>query len=110
MQMNTEIKGSHVEITDKIRDYIGKKMPRLDFAKDYLIDLLFHFSQEKSQYRLEANINFRWGSAIHVGEDSYDIFEGIDRLFDKMELKVSKEKKRVQDHKGHETMRTTEGE
>ena len=108
--MNTEIKGSHVEITDQIRDYIGKKMPRLDFAKDYVIDLLFHFSQEKSQYKLEANINFRWGSAIHVGADSFDIFQGIDRLFDKMELKVSKEKKRVQDHKGHDSVRMAEGE
>lgn len=108
--MNTEIKGSHVEITDKIRDTIGRKMPRLDFAKDYLIDLLFHFSQEKSLYKLEANINFRWGTSIHVGAESFDIFEGIDRLFDKMELKVTKEKKRIQDHKGHESVRTAEGE
>jgi len=98
--MNTEIKGVHVEITEKIRDYVGKKLQRLEFAKDYLIDLLFHFSQEKSLYKLEANINFRWGHSIHVGEEGFDIFEGIDKLFDKMELKISKEKKRVQDHKG----------
>lgn len=106
--MNTEIKGAHVEITDKIRDYVDKKMQRLDFAKDYLIDLLFHFSQEKSQYKLEVNINFRWGNSIHVGEDSFDIFEGIDKLLDKMELKIIKEKKKIQDHKGSDTVRTAE--
>jgi len=100
--MNTEIKGVHIEIDDKIRTYIDKKMRRLSFAKDYLIDLLFHFSHDKSLYRLEANINFRWGQAIHVGVDGFDIFEGIDKLFDKMKLKISKEKKRIQEHKAHE--------
>jgi len=35
-----------------------------------------------------------------VGEEGFDILEGIDKLFDKMELKISKEKKRVQEHKG----------
>ena len=98
--MNTEIKGVHVEINDKIRDYVSKKMQRLEFAQDYLIDLLFHFSQEKSLYKLEANINFRWGQSIHVGEEGFDILEGIDKLFDKMELKISKEKQKVMDHKG----------
>ncbi len=98
--MNTEIKGVHVEITEQIRDFVDKKLQRLEFAKDYLIDLLFHFSQEKSLYKLEANINFRWGQSIHVGEEGFDILEGIDKLFDKMELKISKEKKRVQEHKG----------
>jgi len=98
--MNTEIKGVHVEITDQIRDFVDKKMQRLEFAKEYLIDLLFHFSQEKSLYKLEANINFRWGHSIHVGEEGFDILEGIDKLFDKMELKISKEKKNVQEHKG----------
>lgn len=100
--MNLEIKGIHVEITDKIREYIGKKLPRLDFAKDHLIDLLLHVSHEKSLYRLKANLNFRWGRSIHVAADSFDVFEGIDRLFDKMELKILKEKKKIQDHKAHE--------
>jgi putative sigma-54 modulation protein len=100
--MNLEIKGIHVEITDTMRDYIDKKMPRLDFAKEHLIDLLLHFSHEKSLYRLEANLNFRWGHSIHVGEEGFDIFEGIDKLFDKIEQKILKEKKKIQNHKVHD--------
>jgi putative sigma-54 modulation protein len=100
--MNLEIKGAHVEITEKIRSYIDKKMPRLDFAKDFLIDLLLHFSQEKSLYRLEANLNFRWGHSMHVGEDSFDIYEGLDKLFDKLEQTILKEKTKIQNHKVHE--------
>ena len=36
---------------------------------------------------------------------SFDIFEGIDKLFDKLELKVVKEKKKIQDHKGQDSVR-----
>jgi putative sigma-54 modulation protein len=106
--MNTEIRGVHVEITDTIREYIDKKMHRLDFAKEYLVDLLFSFAQEKSQYQVEVNINFRWGNSTHVGVASFDMFEGIDKLFDKMELKIIKEKKKIQNHKGQDSVRGVE--
>jgi ribosome-associated translation inhibitor RaiA len=39
---------------------------------------------------------------------SFDVFEGIDKLFDKIELKVLKEKNKIQDHKGHDTVRSGE--
>jgi len=106
--MNIDIKGVHVEITDKMRDYIDKKLHRLEFVAEHIIDLLVFVSQEKSQYNLEANINFRWGNSNHMRAKSFDIFEGIDKLFDKVELKVLKEKNKIQDHKGHDSVRSGE--
>jgi putative sigma-54 modulation protein len=106
--MNIEIKGVHVEITDKIRDYIDKKLHRLEFVAEHIIDLLVFVSQEKSQYNLEANINFRWGNSDHMRAKSFDVFEGIDKLFDKVELKVLKEKNKIQDHKGQDSVRSGE--
>ena len=38
--MKVEIKGIHLEVTDRIRGYLDAKMPRLDFGKDKIIDLL----------------------------------------------------------------------
>jgi len=106
--MNIEIKGVHVEITDEMREYIDKKLHRLEFVAEYIIDLLVFVSQEKSQYNFEANINFRWGHSNHMRAKSFDIFEGIDKLFDKVELKVLKEKNKIQDHKGHDSVRSGE--
>jgi putative sigma-54 modulation protein len=103
--MNIDIKGVHIEVTDKLREYIDKKLHRLDFVSDYIIDLLVFLSQEGSQYSLEVTVNFRWGNTIHIQVKNFDIFEGIDKLFDKLELKVVKEKKKVQDHKGHDSVR-----
>ena len=106
--MNIDIKGVHVEITEQMREYIDKKLPRLDFVAEHIIDLLVFFSQEGSQYSLEATINFRWGNSNHIRVKSFDIFEGIDKLFDKLELKVVKEKNKIQDHKGHDSVRSGE--
>ncbi len=106
--MNIEIKGIHVEITDKMRDYIDKKLHRLEFVAEHIIDLLVFVSQEKRRYNLEANINFRWGNSNHMRAKSFDIFEGIDKLFDKVEMKVLKEKNKIQDHKGHDSVRSGE--
>ena len=103
--MNIDIKGVHVEISDKIQEYIDKKLHRLDFVSEHIIDLLVFLSQEGSQYSLEATMNFRWGNSNHVRVKSFDVFEGIDKLFDKVELKVLKEKNKIQDHKGHDSVR-----
>ncbi|MBN2552699.1 MAG: ribosome-associated translation inhibitor RaiA [Spirochaetales bacterium] len=106
--MNIDIKGVHVEITDKIREYIDRKLHRLDFVAEHIIDLLLFVSQEGSQYSLEATINFRWGNSNHMRVKNFDIYEGVDKLFDKLELKVLKEKNKIQEHKGLDTVRSPE--
>ena len=106
--MNTEIKGIHLEVNDRIRDYVDKKLQRLDFAKDHIVDCLLSFAKEKHLFKLEATLNFRWGSSVHVGVDGFDLDQGIDLLFDKLEAKVEKEKSKIQEHRRKEAARVPE--
>lgn len=106
--MNLEIKGVHCEVDDTTRDYIDKKMQRIDFAKDYMVDFLLTFVKEKSLYKLEATINLRWGSAIHVSVDDFDMLHGIDILYDKLEIKIGKEKEKIKEHHKKEAAREKE--
>jgi putative sigma-54 modulation protein len=96
--MKVEIKGIHLEVTERIRGYLDAKLPRLDFAKDHIIDLLLSLTREKSLFKAEATINFRWGASKHVGVEGFDLDSGIDELFDKMEAVMLKEKSRVKEH------------
>ncbi len=96
--MKVEIKGIHVDITDRIRTYLDSKLPRLDFARDLIVDLLLNVSREKSLYALEATANFRRGASKHVGVQAFDLLPGIDELFDKVEALMEKEKSRIQEH------------
>jgi len=106
--MNFDIKGVHVEITDEIRDFVEKKTQRLDFASDHIVDLIFTISQEKRQFSIDANVHFRWGTSKHLSASSFDIFEGIDQLVDKMERMINKEKEKIQEHKGQDSVRSDE--
>ncbi len=95
--MHVEIKGVHLEVTDQMKEHIEKRLPHLDYAKDMIIDLLITVTKDKG-YSVDATINFRWGSSAHISAASFDVFEGVDALFHKIDTKVSKEKQRIQDH------------
>jgi putative sigma-54 modulation protein len=96
--MTTDIRGVHLEISQRTRDYIDKKLPRLAFAEDLVTDLLLAVSREKNLYKVEATVNFRWGTSTHIHVEGFELTEGIDALFDKLEPKIEKEKNKVKDH------------
>lgn len=96
--MHIEIKGVHIDVTDNMKEYIDKKLQKLDYAKEFIIDLLFTITKEKKGFRIEVTINFRWGAQAHIKTNAFDVYEGIDKLLSKMEHKVSKEKEKIQEH------------
>jgi putative sigma-54 modulation protein len=96
--MNVEVKGVHLEITEGIRSYIDAKLPRLDFAKDLIVDCLLTLTKEKNLFKVDATVNFRWGASTHVGVQGFDVNRGIDDLFDKLDSKIEKEKSRIKEH------------
>ena len=98
--MHVDIKGVHYHVSDNTRDFIDKKMEKLDFAKDYIMNLHFTITKDTNGFRVEANVSFRWGRPSHLTEESYELWEAIELLFDKLYIKVKKEKEKVQDHKG----------
>jgi len=96
--MKLEVKGIHLEVTERIQQYIDAKMPRLDFAKDLIVDFLLTLTREKNLFKVDTTINFRWGSTIHMGVENFNLNTGIDDLFDRLEAKVEKEKSKIQEH------------
>lgn len=96
--MHIDIRGVHLDITSKMKEHIDKKLHRLDFAEEMIIDLLFTVTMEKSSYKIEVTINFRWGTSAHISTDAFDFLVGVDNLFDKVEAKVIKEKEKIKQH------------
>ena len=96
--MNVDVKGVHLDVSKRIHDYLNKKLKRLSYAEDLIVDMLFTLTQDTKAYKAEVNINFRWGTKAHIGVESYNIIKGIDQLLDKMDVKINKEKEKIQDH------------
>jgi len=96
--MNIDVKGVHLDVSQNVRDYLNKKLKRLGYAEDLIVDLLFTLSQDSKAYKVEVNINFRWGTSAHIGVDAFNLIKGVDQLFDKLDVKINKEKEKIQDH------------
>ncbi len=96
--MNVDIRGVHYEISEEVQEKFDKKLKRLSFADDLIIDLLITIKRGKNDYVLETNINFRWGGSAHLRVETFDLFKGIEQLFDKMDAKIHKEKEKIQEH------------
>ena len=96
--MDFEVKGIHYEVSDKTMEQIQKKMKRLEYAQDFLVSLALSIEREKSDYHLNANMSFRWGTAAHIHLTNHDLYKGIDQIIDKLDNKITKEKEKIQDH------------
>ncbi len=96
--MNLEIKGIHYEVTERTTEQIEKKVKKLDFAGDMIIDLLFRIERDKGLYIISVNINFRWGLSHHIKVEDHDLYDGIDKIMEKIKNKVAKEKEKIQEH------------
>lgn len=94
--MNIEIKAVHFTLKDDGRDYLNKKIARIHNAENMIVDMLFTLTKNKD-FTAEATVNFRWGVSIHVKENDFDLNPAIDRMIDKLEAKISKEKEKVKE-------------
>ena len=98
--MTVEIKGSHgYSPGEAAREYIDKKLKRLEYVKEHIADLHIILDREKNgEFRAESNIHFRWGTMGHLKAADRDLFKAVDLLFDKIETKATKEKEKKQNH------------
>lgn len=98
--MTIEVRGTHgYNPGDSTKEYVDKKLKRLDYVKDYVANL--HVTLDKQtngEYKAEANIHFRRGTMGHLAVTDRDLFKAIDILFDKIEQKVTRDKDKLQQH------------
>ena len=91
--MNTEIKAVHFTMHDDAKEYLDKKIARIHNAENMIIDLLVTLTKGKD-FEAEATVNFRWGVSIHVKENDFELTPAIDKMMDKLEIKITKEKEK----------------
>ena len=101
MALEVAIFPKNLELTDRISDYVSKKMAKLDrFLNDIdetRVDLAYIKSARNPSDRQVAQITIRGrGYILRTEERSEDIFTAIDAALDKMQRKIERYKgKRV---------------
>jgi len=94
--MNTEIKALHFTLRDESKEYLEKKIERIRNAENMIVDLLFTLKKSK-EFSVEVKVNFRWGVSIHLEETDFELNPAIDKLIDKLDAKIAKEKDKVKE-------------
>jgi len=94
--MNLEIKAVHFTLHDDAKEYLNKKIERIRNAENMIVDMIITIKKDKD-FNAEATVNFRWGVSIHVSEDDFDLTKAIDKMIDKLEAKIIKEKEKVKE-------------
>ena len=77
-------------------DLIEQKLGRIAYAEDLIVDLILRVKEDKKYY-FDATVNFRWGANAHVTSDDYEFAAGLNKLMDILDLKIKKEKDKVQE-------------
>lgn len=94
--MKIDVRSVHFDLSEESKQYLNAKIERIGYAKDMIVDLMFVFTKDSKNYKLEVTANFRWGVQAHIEESSFEINPGVDVLIDKLEHKIVKEKEKIQ--------------
>lgn len=97
--MNIDFRTVHCELSDELKGFIDKRLTKLDYADAYVSTLEMKVSQEKTKmYKVDVTLKFKWGTLAHLSIDGYEIHEEIDKIIDKIDSKIRKEKSKIQSH------------
>lgn len=93
--MNKTISAVGFNLTEDQQDLINKKLERVKYADDLIIDLAFKVKEDK-KFIFDTTFNFRWGTSCHVSADDFDFAAGLNKLMDVLDQKIKKEKDKIQ--------------
>jgi len=95
--MEVEIYGRNLEITDRIRDYVVKKVTKLDRylpgIEETRVDLAFVKSARSASDRQVAQLTVRGkGFILRSEERADDIYAALDTALDKIQRRIERYK------------------
>lgn len=94
--MNIKLTGKNIEITEAIRDYVEKRLERLEKFEGKNTDINVVCSVEREEQIVEIQINSD-GEFLRVEERNEDLYASVDLVIDRAERQLRKEKeKRVE--------------
>ena len=102
--MQLMLTGHHVEVTQSMRDYVGKRLDRVSRHFDQVIGLHCVLTGEKLEHKAEATVHVS-GGTLHAESIAENMYAAIDALADKLDRLVKKHKEKRTDHHAAEAPR-----
>jgi len=91
--MKIIFKGKHIEVTDAMRNYIEKKLSKIERYFDHILEVIVTLSVEKSRQIIEVTLQTN-RALIRAEEETDDMYTSIDKVADKLERQIKKYKEK----------------
>lgn len=93
--MKIQVRGRNIEVTDALKDYVAKRVGKLDRFIDNLGDAQVTMTVEKDSHRIEVTIPVN-GMILRGEESTGDMYTSTDLVVDKLEKQIQKYKGKLQ--------------
>lgn len=92
--MQITVRGRNVDITDSLRDYVEKKVGRLERQFDNAVAATVTMSVERDRHTVEVTMPLN-GMVLRGEETTGDMYSAVDLVVDKLERQIAKYKTRI---------------
>jgi putative sigma-54 modulation protein len=101
--MNVQITAKNLELTNALKDYVEKKLLRIEKYFDYVLDINVVLEIQKNVHTAEILVNAK-GVFLKGLEKSEDLYASIDLAIDKIERQLAKYKEKLKERVINETI------
>ncbi len=92
--MQVTVKGKQIDLTDSLKHYVNEKMSKIPRYFDHIISAEVCLSLERNWHVAEVTV-FGEGFDMRGEEKSKDMYNSIDRVIEKLERQLKKQKGKV---------------
>ena len=102
--MKLIIKGRNIEVTSALREYVTKRLGKLDKFIDETEEAQVTLLQEKGRHRVEVTFHLH-GFIIRGEEETGDMYSSIDLVVEKLEKQTEKYKNKFSKKQKNQSLR-----
>jgi len=89
------VRGRNIDVTNALKDYVAKRVGKLDKYIDNFGDAQVTMTVEKDSHRIEVTVPIN-GMILRGEESTGDMYTSIDLVVDKLEKQIAKYKGKLQ--------------
>ena len=105
--MKINIIGHHLDITDGLKDHIGKKLKKIEGHSQDILEIKIILSVENITHNAEGNIHLH-KTDLHAKCSSSDMYQSIDLLVNKLDKQIIKFNDKIKRHPSHNNIKRTD--
>jgi putative sigma-54 modulation protein len=105
--MKINITGHHLDVTDGLKDHIGKKLKKIKGHSQDILEIKIILSVDNITHKAEGNIHLP-KTDIHAKCSSNDMYQSIDLLINKLDKQIIKHNDKIKTYQSLNNIKRTD--